>query len=74
MSRFAEGQRVRVTADYATVNGKLRPDLEKWVGLEGIVLIPRQWEGGFDVVILDNPPEDCDGFPFLKGEIEAIEP
>lgn len=74
MTTFHEGQRVRVTAEYATVNGTLRPDLAKWVGLEGTVIIPRKWVGGFDVVILDDPPEESSaGYPYLKGELEAID-
>jgi hypothetical protein len=76
MSEFHKGQRIRVTAEYATLDGEMKPELEKWVGLEGTVLHPRDWDGGYDDVSLDNPPEDVAPFPFrfLKGELEAIEP
>lgn len=76
MTEFRKDQRIRVTAEYATSDGTIDPGLEKWVGLEGTVLHPRDWDGGYDDVSLDNPPEDVAPFPFrfLKGELEAIEP
>jgi hypothetical protein len=76
VAELVKGQRIRVTAEYATIDGKLRPELEKWVGLEGTVLHPRDWDGGYDDVTLDNPPEEVApfAFRFLDGELEAIEP
>lgn len=74
MTGFVKGQRIRVTAEYATIDGKLKPELEHWIGLEGTVLYPRDWDGGYDDVSLDNPPEDVAPFPFrfLAGELEAV--
>jgi len=75
VAEFSKCQRVRVTAEYATIDGESSPDLEKWVGCEGTIIYPREWPGGYDVVLLDDPPEESPfGFRYLSGELEAIEP
>lgn len=73
MAEFVEGQRVRISARYATINGELHPNLQQWVGLQGTVLIPRPWRGGYDVIDLDTPPEASEfGYRFLDGELEPV--
>lgn len=72
---FPRGQRVRITAQFARMDGVPNQELEEWVGLEGTVLRPRVSDTDYDSVALDSKLEDFpSGYPFRKGELEVIAP
>lgn len=74
MTGFAKGQRIRVAVEYATVDGEVQPDLLPWVGLQGTVIYPADWERGYNVVNLIDPPEASPfGYRFFTEELEAAD-
>jgi hypothetical protein len=72
---FRRGQRVRITARFANIDGVHNQELDEWVGLEGTVRRPRVSDTDYDLVAVDSKPEEFpNGFLFRKGELEAIGP
>jgi hypothetical protein len=67
MSKFKEGDRVRVNATYA--NGD--PRRTAWTGCEGTILIPSEFS--YNVVVVDTPPEICvSGYRFWESELDLV--